>query len=93
MWFLQEERVKKVEEEQEKCTFERENMLKIVWLIFFKYMRSKAKTKLAMILDKKATFIQGRMEKEKLMKLGLAMQLPTYDSWLKDDQYHQQISR
>jgi hypothetical protein len=33
------------------------------------------------------------MEKEKLMKLGLAMQLPTYDSWLKDDQYHQQISR
>jgi hypothetical protein len=28
--FLQEERVKKVEEEQEKCTFERENMLKIV---------------------------------------------------------------
>jgi hypothetical protein len=40
-------------------------------------MRSKAKTKLATVLDKKATFFQRRMEKEKLMKLGLVMQLPT----------------
>ncbi len=85
--------MERVEEEQEKCTFEKENMLKIASLIFFKYMKNKSKTKLAMILDEKAAFFQRKMEKVELMKIGVIMQLPTYDSQEKDDQYHQQIAR
>ncbi len=56
-------------------------------------MKNKSKTKLAMILDEKAAFFQRKMEKVELMKIGVIMQLPTYDSQEKDDQYHQQIAR